>query len=142
MLINDLIQTLDGITSATDEQQLALLDETLIKLATHPQKELAFQALFQLFERFPDQDGFGVFWSILHFLEGVSGYDTELLRSIERQPSEFTLLMINRLLNVRTEAIGNQDLLTLLKKIMTDANQTPEIRRQAAHFVEYQQRHT
>ncbi|WGG53223.1 hypothetical protein [Rugamonas sp. DEMB1] len=54
--------------------------------------------LFRVFERFPEEDGAGVFWSIVHGIESTNlAYEAALQASLERLPSEFAELMINRL---------------------------------------------
>jgi hypothetical protein len=54
--------------------------------------------LFRIFERFPEDDGAGVFWSIVHGIESTDLDYEELLReSLARQPSEFCQLMLLRL---------------------------------------------
>lgn len=140
MLINELIQSLEGITSATDESQLALLDQTLIELSGHPQRKLALPALFQIFERFPDDDGYEVFWTIVHTLEHIDGFEFELLKSLERRPVHFNLKMVSRFLNAGIRTIGDQDLLTVLQRVMQDETQTTEVRKEARRFFERYQR--
>ena len=47
-----------------------------------PDPKQYYHAIFNLFERFPDDDGAGVFWSALHGMEAVGGYEDLLLLSI------------------------------------------------------------
>ncbi|MNL49207.1 hypothetical protein D3C87_1721230 [compost metagenome] len=55
-------------------------------------------ALFTIFERFPNEDGAGVFWSILHGLEHLGlPYEKELRESLARQESEMGAVMLSRL---------------------------------------------
>jgi hypothetical protein len=54
--------------------------------------------LLAVFERFPDSYGNGVLWSIVHGLEALNGYETELVRSYQQQPSEMSCVMLRRLL--------------------------------------------
>jgi hypothetical protein len=136
--INELIQSLNGITSATNESQLVMLDATLIKLSEHPQRQLALPALFQIFERFPDDDGFEVFWSIVHLLESIDGYELELMKSLERQPVDFTLMMVNRLLNANVKTIGNYDLMVVLQNVPHDEKQSTQVRDAAQRFLNHQ----
>jgi hypothetical protein len=54
--------------------------------------------LFRIFERFPEDDGAGVFWSIVHGIESTNlDYERPLRESLSRQPSEFGRLMLRRL---------------------------------------------
>lgn len=54
--------------------------------------------LFRIFERFPEDDGAGVFWSIVHGLESTDlNYEGPLRESLLRQPSELGQIMLRRL---------------------------------------------
>lgn len=75
------------------------LDDLLAELwslGTPPQESIS--VLFGVFERFPDSDGSGVLWSILHGAESLP-YDYESLinESYERVPSEMAEIMLYRL---------------------------------------------
>ncbi len=58
-----------------------------------------YRAIFDLFERFPDDDGAGVFWSALHGMEAVGGYEELLLQSFRRHPTIMTEAMLYRIRN-------------------------------------------
>ena len=59
-------------------------------------------ALFGIFERFPDEDGAGVFWSVVHGVENSPiEYEVVLRQSMERQPSHMGKIMLRRLENSR-----------------------------------------
>ena len=73
--------------------------------STEPQKY--YHAIFNLFERFPDDDGAGVFWSALHGMEAVGGYEDLLLQYFRRFPSIMTRTMLIRMKNAGEEKIGN-----------------------------------
>lgn len=58
----------------------------------------ALPVLFGVFERFPDDDGAGVLWSIVHGVEGLDLDYEDLLRdSLARQPSCMGKIMLGRL---------------------------------------------
>ncbi len=101
-------------------------------------------AWFRLFERYPDSDGYGVFWTILHGIEHVVTSPTELLtivrRSLDRKPSYFPAMMIHRMLNSPAFASqpGERVLLNLLRQSETDQRCNPELRVSIRGFLEYQ----
>jgi len=64
-----------------------------------------YDAIFNLFERFPEDDGAGVFWSAVHGMEAVGGYETRLLIYFRRFPSEMTKTMLIRLRNAGIESV-------------------------------------
>lgn len=54
--------------------------------------------LFGVFERFPEDDGAGVLWSIVHGVESLDlDYEQPLRESLVRQPSEMGQIMLARL---------------------------------------------
>lgn len=75
------------------------LDDLLSELWLAGQPKIdALPILFGVLERFPADDGAGVFWSIVHGIESLP-YDYEpLLRdSIDRVPAEISKVMLHRL---------------------------------------------
>ena len=95
-------------------------------------------SLLRVFERFPESDGNGVFWDILHLIEAAPAYEPELIRSITRSPTQMSLTMANRLLNSDTTEQSRARLLLLLRTIASDDTVSREARHQAKDFLEYQ----
>jgi hypothetical protein len=73
------------------------LDRLFDELWQHDFPTSAIPVLFRVFERFPDEDGAGVLWSIVHGLERRNDYEVALTDSLARQPSEMGNLMLQRL---------------------------------------------
>ncbi len=68
-------------------------------LAGQPPIEV-LPTLFGVFERFPEDDGAGVFWSIVHGVEALPyNYGCLLRESHGRVPSEMSKIMLARLAN-------------------------------------------
>ena len=118
------IATLNSFQNAEDEKQVTAMLDALSHLRASPASE-SIEPLFRIFERFAYDDYYEYFWSILHTLERTPNYEPELLRSIARQPNEFNVLMISRMLNADTHNIGDTDLVDLLRRITKD-ERTPE----------------
>ncbi len=74
-----------------------------------------YHAIFNLFERFPDQDGAGVFWSALHGMEAVGDYEDLLLQYFRRYPSLMTATMLRRIQNSGQTHIGRVALSSLVE---------------------------
>lgn len=74
------------------------LDDLLIELwETDPPSKI-LPILFGVFERFPDEDGAGVLWTIVHGVESLEhDYEVALRRSLAIQKSEMGELMLDRL---------------------------------------------
>jgi hypothetical protein len=132
---------LSWFTSPRDETQLRKLDEAIDDLADKPVAAEEFKELLGVFERFPEDDGHGVFWSIVHCLEAFDGYEPFLVESVNRNPVEFNVLMVNRLLNAGVLEVGNQSLLALLKSVVACTKASSEVRESAADLLEYQKQH-
>ena len=116
------------------------MDEILQELWATGAQERATAALFGVFERFPvGYDAYGVFWSILHGLEKLPDYETELIASVRRVPVEFNLLMINRVLNVDQTHIGETDLMELLREVAARTDIDEEARKNTLGHIEYQE---
>lgn len=61
--------------------------------------EFYYHAIFSLFEKYPSEDGAGVFWSALHGMERFGKYESELLRCFRRFPNEMSRIMLIRMRN-------------------------------------------
>ena len=64
-----------------------------------------YHAIFNLYERFPDDDGAGVFWSALHGMERVGEYEASLLAYFRKWPSLMTRAMLQRVQNSGRDSI-------------------------------------
>ena len=74
------------------------LDDLLTELWDAGVPTSALPALFALFERFPDEDGAGVFWSIVHGVESLGlDYEQQLRDSLARRTSQMGKVMLGRL---------------------------------------------
>jgi hypothetical protein len=130
-----------GITSLTDRDQLQRLDGLATDYAKLPKAvaESGLDIWFRLYERFPDDDGFGGCWSLLHMIEGYHPVsDRFVVASFQRKPTEFPVMMINRLLNGDIKTVGGVDLLALLEVVADDDKNSSSIRDVARGFLEHQ----
>jgi hypothetical protein len=92
------------------------LDNLLDELWQTGDQEKELKHLLALFIRFPEDDGAGVLWSVVHGIETFKEYEQELLNSLNRQPSHLGVVMVKRILNTGTKVIAGTD----LKKIIMD----------------------
>ncbi len=132
------IESLLAFVDPEGDGQLEALDAVLASMDPMTANDAELDALFGIFERFPEHDGFGVFWSILHFLEACPDCESAMLRSVMRKPVAFNVMMINRLINGGGGASGIDALLRLLERIREDAGNTTDVRESAAGFLDYQ----
>jgi hypothetical protein len=133
-----LIEILKDFTSPQDEKQLRQLDDTLAAINPEDCGQEEFRVLLDVFERFPEEDGFGVFWSIVHCLEACTGYESALVESVTRMPVEFNILMVNRLINGGITQVNGRSLLSILTSVKSHPSATSSAKESAQDFVEYQ----
>lgn len=119
-----------------DDNDWLALDSLLAELWEVGTPELAIPELLSVFERYPEEGGYGVAWEILHGLEALPNYESELLRSLSRQPSEFGARMIGRLLNAGTAEVNGISLLEVLRELAATAD-SPRIREIALEFASF-----
>ncbi len=125
-----------------DDSQVEQLEAVVEHLGECAYTSSEIESLFRLFERFPESDGFGTFWGILHFLETCDSYETLLVQSVRRTPSEFGLLMVNRLMNSGVFRAGNHDLLDLLESVHQASDTSENMREIASGYLSYQRSKT
>ncbi|HVU15277.1 MAG TPA: hypothetical protein VHD32_00015 [Candidatus Didemnitutus sp.] len=90
------------------------LETLLARVFTGPDPKSYFHAIFNLFERFPKEDGAGVFWSALHGMETVGGYEELLLQYFRRHPSLMTTTMLRRIKKSGQSHIGQIEIALLI----------------------------
>jgi hypothetical protein len=110
------------------------LDTLLAELWQTGHPEQAIPELLSVFERYPDEDGAGVVWGVLHGLESLPNYEPELLRSLARQPSEFGIRMLGRLLNAGVKEVAGVSLLSRLQEISA-STPSPTLAKGANGFI-------
>lgn len=74
-----------------------LLGDLLAELWSVGVPAAAYPVLLRIFDRFPDEDGASVFWSVVHGLESLPDYEPALRASAEASPAEFKQLMLDRI---------------------------------------------
>jgi hypothetical protein len=100
----------------------------------------AASVLLRVFERYPDgEDGGGVFWSIVHGLERVGGYESTLLHSVRSSPSEFGVVMVGRLLNAGVSRIDDSDLKEVLSTVSNGSGVPSRVAKVASRFLKRKQ---
>ncbi len=99
------------------------LDALLDELWTTGRPQDTMPDLLAVFERYPQEDGAGVFWSIVHGLESLKGYEPFLLASLRRVPSELGITMLKRIRKSGVEEIEGASIASLLNELneLTDS---------------------
>jgi len=137
--MRQVVDSVDGIASVHDVRQLEALERSMERFFTLPEAVRHLAVWFRLFERFPEDDAYEMFWSVLHGIEGQPGFEPHVVESVRRRPSRFPIMMVNRMLNACQSQVGGPDLLTLLRSVADNASCPPSVREDARRFVEYQE---
>src|SRR5688572_28269703 len=107
--MHDLLARIDAFRPTDDNWRL--LDEHVQALALLGGDLFsALPTLLRVFERYPRHDGHGVFWSIVHLVEGIRGYEAVLLEHVTRVPTEMGITMVQRLVTNGIVRIGITEL--------------------------------
>ncbi len=111
------------------------LDDLLAELWASGAAGRHVAELLEVLERFPEDDGAGVLWSIVHGVESLPGYEPELVRSVQRAPSELAVTMIGRLHNAGVTQIGGVSLVGLLREVAASTAASESVRASVAGWV-------
>jgi hypothetical protein len=112
------------------------LEALLEELWTDGSPHAAIPQMRAVFERFPSDIGAGVFWSIVHGLESLPGYEAHLVRSVRRVPSEMGVTMLGRLLNAGCDDIDGVPIRDLLEEVVTRSDAGATAKATASSFLE------
>lgn len=132
------VAVIESIKSVEDTEELLKLQTALDNLFQTPHPELAIETLFGLFEHFPVSDAYGIFWSVLHGLEHLPNYEPHLRESVRRQPMEFTLTMVSRILNSNLPHNKRHEWLALLGEVIASPRANEAAKEHAQRIVEHQ----
>ena len=113
------------------------LNELLAGFDALPGCERIAPALLALLERHPRAD-FGTPGPLVQALEHLPGYPALLAQSLERQPTELTAWMANRLLNSKLARDERSLWLKRLTVVTSHPQAAPGVRDSAIRFLDFQ----
>ncbi len=113
------------------------LSELLAGFPALPGCERVAPALLDVLERHPAAD-FGTPGPLVHALECQPGYPALLAASLERQPTELTAWMANRLLNSKLAREDRTAWLKRLTAVTTHPKAAAGVRDSAIRFLDFQ----
>ncbi|WP_310483912.1 hypothetical protein [Chamaesiphon sp. VAR_48_metabat_403] len=136
--LQEIIDSIDALMTLDRAEDLTHLQALVDLYFNHPEAVNYLDVWFRLYERFPDKNGEDIFWTILH---GIENYhptsDKFAIESVLRQPSEFPLMMLNRLINGGIDRVDDVDLLKLLDRVATNENYSQIVRDTALGYLDY-----
>ena len=112
------------------------------ELLEAPQPELEIPTLFAVFEGLPDAD-FGAPGVLVFTIEGMPNYELELVHSIRRKPTYYTVWMVNRIVNGLSHDGASEEQRAFWLNLMIEASTHPmadeAAKEEAQEFVAFQQ---
>lgn len=102
------------------------LDELVTELWESGKPEMGIDALFGIFEKYPTEDGAGVFWTILHGLETLK-YEQKLYDSLLNNPSLMAITMLKRIENTDIDTIAGKSISVLKNSIRNNPDTESEL---------------
>ncbi len=136
--IDDLVSELQSFEPAADgADNVHRLSELLAGFAALPGCERIAPALLALLERHPQAD-FGTPGPLVHTLECQPDYPALLAQSLERQPTELTAWMANRLLNSKLPRDDRTAWLKRLTAVTSHPKAAAPVRDSAIRFLDFQ----
>ena len=96
------------------------LDDLVQEIIISPAPEQTAEAMMGLFERHPEEDGYGIFWTMLREIERFPGYEKTVFESLNRKPSMFSVLMVGRMLTSDRYANEAEFLAGKLRAVLAD----------------------
>jgi len=136
--VDDLLFSLQAFEPNDDgADNVHRLNELLAGFAALPGCERVAPALLALLERHPQAD-FGTPGPLVHVLESQTGYPALLAESLERQPTELSAWMANRLLNSKLPMDERVAWLKRLTAVTSHPKAVAGVRDSAIRFLDFQ----
>ena len=142
MTIHQIIETLNNFIPFSEDDaensNVRYFENLLWDLQNKEDFELAFESIFNLFEKYPLID-FGMPGAFVHTLEKFVGrYEKYLFESLKRRPTPMTILMLNRIINAEKNIIIKQNLIDRLQSYLDHPLVEKETADLIMDFVAYQ----
>jgi hypothetical protein len=136
--VDELLSELQAFAPTADgADNVHRLNELLAGFAALPGCERVAPALLALLERHPQAD-FGTPGPLVQALESQAAYAQLLAGSLERQPTELTAWMANRLLNSKLPRDDRNAWLKRLTAVASHPKASASVRDSAIRFLDFQ----
>ncbi len=136
--VDDLLAALGAFEPGVDgADNVHQLNELMAGFAELPETQPVVGSLLALLERHAQTD-FGTPGPLVQALETLPGYPAQLAASLERQPTELTAWMANRLLNSRLPRDDRLEWLKRLTAVTSHPKAATSVRDSAIRFLDFQ----
>ncbi|MEI6322520.1 MAG: hypothetical protein WCP60_05390 [bacterium] len=143
MTYEEIIRELRGLKAEDFDYNPAVGINHLYKITAAikmiPSPERLIPEMFAVIERLSESD-MGAPGPLVHALEEMSGkgYEQELVRSIQRQPTSNSVGMVNSILNAGLSSESRNSYMNLLRDVVRNPDSSEDARNRAEHYIEYQ----
>ena len=134
--VAQILDEIQGVDLSSDDYLLRL-DDLCNEIAAAEDRSSAIQPILRFMEQHPDDD-LGGPGPLVHLLEKLPGYEPELLMSLRKAPTELTVWMLNRIINLST-GDAKASLLALMREIAGNALADPGAREAATDLLRHQE---
>ena len=131
---NEIVRDLNNYVPSYD---WLILSELTRELFETGEAEKAIDVMFSIMEKYPDED-LGNPGSLVHTLEKCQGYESHLIKSVQRQPTYYNVWMVNRILNSDVSLNYRESLLALLASVLNHPKADESAKQSALNFIEWQ----
>ncbi len=136
--VDHILTDLQGFAPTDDAaDNVHRLNEALAGFAALPGRERVAAAMLDLLERHPTAD-FGTPGPLVNALEALPDYAALLAASLERQPTELSAWMANRLLNSKLPRADRSVWLKRLTVVTSHPKAAASVRDSAIRFLDFQ----
>jgi len=134
-----MIASLESFVAKDDGGDVATLYGIVEGFEELPDRARVVPAMFAVMERYPTAD-LGSPGPLVHSIERLPVPDFEpfLRSSVERQPGQLNVWMVNRILNSALSAPHREELLELLKRVTSHPRASETTQQTAVRFLKHQ----
>ncbi|MBF9239812.1 hypothetical protein I2I05_20630 [Hymenobacter sp. BT683] len=126
---------LHSLDSFQPQDSWVQAEDLLAELWEHGPPADALVPLFRFLERFPVDESGGVLMGLMHGIESFPAYETELLDSLHRQPTEITLLLVRRIANTGQKSIAQHPVASVYRAVYAHPTAPLEVKQMAQELL-------
>ena len=139
MKTEQIIEKLDSlnIDDTNEDEMMEEVQNLTVELSKNSDSHLACAAMISLLERHPNAD-FGGPGAIVHTIEDHIGkYESLLFDSLSRQPTEYTVMLLQRMINGEKDTGRCAELLKLFKNCAKHPKADKQVKYSVKEYLKY-----
>lgn len=129
------------IDDDNEDEMIEKIDTLMQELSKNNDAHTACEAMILLLERHPDSD-FGGPGAIIHTIEDHIGkYESLLFDSLSRQPTEYTLMLLQRMINGEKNPAIEFELIKLYKECAKHPKADMQVKYSVKEYLKFRKQH-